>query len=93
MICESQFHTPIIIYYFHSYKYLSAYIPVVSFYYRGKVIYRFKATESYEELLEQITKMTGKREKMNFLFVCLFLLLLLLLFFHTRFRAHSCSTQ
>lgn len=42
------------------YKYLTAYIPVISFYYRGKVIYRFKATESYEELLEQVTKMTGK---------------------------------
>lgn len=42
------------------YKYLTAYIPVVSFYYRGKVIYRFKATESYEELLEQVAMMTGK---------------------------------
>lgn len=41
------------------YKYLMAYIPLVSFYYRGRVIYRFKATESYEELLEQVTTMTG----------------------------------
>ena len=45
--------------YMHRYKYLTAYTPLVRFYYRGKAIYRFKATESYDELLEQVTIMTG----------------------------------
>ena len=41
------------------YKYLTAYTPVVTFYYRGKAIYRFKATESYDQLIDQVSKMTG----------------------------------
>ena len=41
------------------YKYLTAYVPVVNFYYRGRVVYRFRATESYEELIHQVSIMTG----------------------------------
>lgn len=62
MICKLDFWYPSGLKCLHSrYKYLTAYIPLVSFYYRGKVIYRFKATESYEELLHQVSIMTGEQ--------------------------------
>lgn len=41
------------------YKYILAYLPVVAFYYQGKVIFKFRLSASYEELRDTITNMTG----------------------------------
>jgi len=47
---------------FCRYKYLAVYVPIVNFYYRGKVTYRFSAVESFRELLAQVSIMTSKSE-------------------------------
>ena len=44
---------------FFRHKYVLAYLPVVAFYHQARVIYRFKLTETVEELKEMIVKMTG----------------------------------
>lgn len=46
--------------FFHSHKFVLAYLPVVAFYHWGKVIYKFKLEDSYDSLVDQIVKMTGK---------------------------------
>lgn len=41
-------------------KFVLAYLPVVAFYHWGKVIYKFNLKESYEKMIDQLVKMTGK---------------------------------
>ena len=41
------------------YKYILAYLPVVAFYYQGKVMFRFRLSASYEELRDTVANMTG----------------------------------
>lgn len=40
-------------------KYVLAYLPAVAFYYRGKLMLKFKLAASYEELRDLISNMTG----------------------------------
>ena len=41
------------------YKYILAYLPVVAFYYQGKVALKFKLSTSYKDLKDDIANMTG----------------------------------
>lgn len=38
-----------------------AYLPVVAFYHWGKVVYKFNLEDSYEEMVDQLVKMTGRK--------------------------------
>lgn len=42
-----------------SHKYVLAYLPVVAFYYRGRVLFKFKLSASYEELRDTVANITG----------------------------------
>lgn len=36
-----------------------AYLPVIAFYHWGKVIYKFDLEDTYEDMVDQLAKMTG----------------------------------
>ena len=44
----------------YRHKFVLAYLPVIAFYHWGKVIYKFDLEDSYEEMMDQLVKMTGK---------------------------------
>ena len=45
-----------------------AYLPVVAFYYRGRLMLKFKLSTTYEELRKTISNMTGKENIFNLQF-------------------------
>lgn len=40
-------------------KYVLAYIPVIALYHRGKIVFRFRLSSTYEELIDIVARMTG----------------------------------
>ena len=47
----------------YRHKFVLAYLPVIAFYHWGKVIYKFDLEDSYEEMMDQLVKMTGKVQR------------------------------
>lgn len=52
-----------LIFFSYRHKFVLAYLPVIAFYHWGKVIYKFDLEDSYEEMTDQLVKMTGKIQR------------------------------
>ena len=53
----------ILVFIYCRHKFVLAYLPVIAFYHWGKVIYKFDLEDSYEEMMDQLVKMTGKVQR------------------------------